>query len=409
MQKTLNVKSFQNIIFFATIWVFYSLNSKYLRIPNADIWRWVLLGLLIVVSFIHDGKFSLNLPSIILFFVIAVLPSVFWGINQKDSFIKFLSFIVVVWGGYICFNSLDSKDEMEHYLKIMMFIMIVFEIQSIIYVLIGQGYDGSRMSGNTTNPNTLGVYSNLAFLAAFYWYGNCMGKKKAFFFSMMIVSAYTAVASGSRTAFVTILINIIISWFIIFRNSFVKFLILIPIIAFFVALWNGALQNLGIEALDRLMNPNEGTTRGDLWNNGIMLWKKYPIFGCGYEQSVYLNADSNGYHFPFHNSYISILAEVGLWGVVILGFGFFKNTISILKGFFYDIKNNSELSVFILCVMMIVELLIAAWSESFLFAVGSTEACTFWLLFSWSLIYNKKQYFFDKEKLLNSRVKENEE
>ena len=391
MRINLNAKTFQNIIFFSTIWVFFSLNSKFLRIPNAEIWRWVLLGLLIVLSFITDGKFALKPPSIIFFFIIAVVPSIILGINQKESFIKFLSFIVVVWGGYIYFSSLNSKEDMELSLKIMLFIMIAFELQSVFYVLIGKGYDGSRMTGNTTNSNTLGVYSNLAFLAAFYWFSKFSGIKKVFFLVLMLVSSYTSVASGSRTAVVTIFLNIVIAWFVIFRKSFIKYLILLPILAFIGVAVFGDLKVFGIEALNRLADKEEGVTRGALWDNGIKIWKQYPVFGCGYELSTYLNKDANGFHYPFHNSYLSILAEVGVWGVVIIGIGFLSNIISSIKRFIKEIKGSIEVSVYIICFMMMIELLIAAWSESFLFAVGSTEACTFWMLFTWNLVYLEKK------------------
>ncbi len=391
MQNKYNTKAFQNILFFITIWIFFSLNSRYFRIPYSDILRWVFLGLLIVVSFIFNRKHSLNFPPILFFFVIAVGPSIFMGINIKDSLIKALSYIVVVWGGYICFRSLDSKDDMDLYLKMMMFIMIAFELQSVFIVLTGKGYNGDRMEGVTTNPNTLGIYSNLSFLASFYWFRKFDGIKKTVFLLLMLTSAYTVIASASRTAFVTLAINIVVAWFVSFKKGSMKLLILIPVAAFLIILWGGSAQKLGITALDRLLNQNEGTTRGELWDKGIMIWKRYPVFGCGYNQSVWLNFDENGFNSPFHNSYLSFLAEVGVWGVVVLGFKFLNNIIDIVKGFIDEVKYNFKVSGFVICFMMIVELLIAAWSESFLFAVGSTEACTFWMLFTWALVYLEKR------------------
>lgn len=394
MQIKFNVKTFQNIIFFFTIWIFFSLNSRHFKIPNAEIWRWVFLGLLIVIAFITSENFSLSPPTIMFFFIIAVVPSVFLGINQKESFIKFLSFIVVVWGGYIFFSSLDTKDETETALKVMLFVMIAFEIQTLIVVVTGMGgYSGSRMEGVTTNPNTLGVYSNLSFLAAFYWFDKCKGLKKFFFFLVMTLSVYTALASGSRTALVTIVLNIVLVWFVFFKNSLFRFAILIPLVVLLVMAVNGSLEHLGIEALNRLLDKKEGTTRGELWENGIKIWKRYPIFGCGYDQSVYLNVDANGFRYPFHNSYLSVLAEIGVFGVIVFGIGFLKDILVIIKSFLKNVKESNEISLFVICFIMMIELLIAAWSESFLFAVGSTEACTFWMLFVWALVYIKKFQF----------------
>ena len=341
----------KNFILFATVWVFFSLNSRYLRIPNADIVRWVLLGLLIVVAYFTGDSLELRPPIIVLFFFVAVAPSLLYSINQKESFIKFLSFIVVVWGSYIFFNSLESKEDMEIALKIMMIVMIAFEFQSIFVVFSGgaggdyTGYNGGRMEGNTSNPNTLGVYSNLSFLASYYWFSNSEGPKKAFFFAVMGISVYTAVMSVSRTAFVTICLNILFIIFIQFRKSGFSYLLLLPILFVFVLAFTGNLQFLGIEALNRLNE--EGTGRDELWEKGINVWRQYPVFGCGYDVSRYLNTWDE-YQFAFHNSYISILSEIGLWGVLILGLRFLKELLDSSSLFRTELRNN-KISLFVLC------------------------------------------------------------
>jgi len=49
---------------------------------------------------------------------------------------------------------------------------------------------------------------------------------------------------------------------------------------------------------------------------------------------------------------------------------------------------------------MALELMLAAWSESFMFAVGSTEACLFWVLIAWIIAYKKKAAKAAKEEAL---------
>lgn len=399
--------TFKNLLFFSTVWVFYSLNSRYFQIPNAELFRWVFLGLLIIVAYFTGESLALRPPTIVLFFIVAVIPSVILGINQKESFIKFLSFIVVVWGSYIFFDSLETKEESEIALKIMMIVMIAFELQSLLVILSGgmggpyNGYNGDRMEGNTSNPNTLGIYSNLSFLASYYWFSNTNGYKKLVFFGLMGVSVYTAVASVSRTAFVTICLNIFFCLFIQFRKTGFSFMLLLPVALVLFLAFTGKLDILGIEALNRLSN--EGTGRDELWEKGISIWRQYPIFGCGYDVSKYLNYvyENNAIVYShFHNSYISILAETGLYGVLILGSNLFKNFIP----FFKSVKESfseKRIDIFVFCFIMMISLLITAWSESFLFAVGSTEACTFWMLFTWSLVYlenNKTNYVYGEAK-----------
>lgn len=149
--------------------------------------------------------------------------------------------------------------------------------------------------------------------------------------------------------------------------------------------FSGGLSFLNIEAINRLTSEG-GTDRGELWQLGLNVWKKYPIFGCGYTVSNRYNTLEGLVGFPFHNSYITILAEIGIWGVAILGTNLFENlfkAVSVLK---YETRYEPVNIFLINCLMMFTQL-VAAYSESFLFAVGSTEACTFWMLLTWNIAY----------------------
>lgn len=401
LEQKKNYFTVKNLIFFATVWIFYSLNSREFKIPNADILRWFFLGALIIVAYFTGESLALKPPTIVLFFVVAVAPSLLNSINQKESLIKFLSFIVVVWGNYIYFSSLETKEDMELALKIIMIVMIVFEIQNLII----HRYDGDRLAGNTTNPNTLGVYSNLSFLAAYFWFSNTQGIKKFVFLGLMGVSVYLAVMSVSRTAFVTICVNIFFCLFIQFRKSGFSYLLLLPALLVFILAMTGNLQFLGIEALNRLTE--EGSGRDELWEKGINVWKSHPVFGCGYDVSLYLN-DLDEFYYPFHNSYISILAEIGIWGVTILGICFINDFFRSFREFLNSLREE-KISFLSFSVLMMIELLIAAWSESFLFAVGSTEACTFWMIFVWTLVFREKFAYSEELKMDNdSEVTVNE-
>lgn len=388
MQKTLNANAFKNFIFFATIWVFFSLNSSFLRIPNADIWRWVLLGLLILLSFVSSGQFNVQPPRIFYFFVFGVLPSLFVSIDVQESFIKFLSFIVVVWGGYIYFSSLQSKEELELALRIIMFVVIAFELFSVYYVITGRGFDASRMKGVMTNPNSLGLNSVLSFVASYFWLKTTRGViKKVLFILLGIVSIYTAFSSASRTAFGALVICIATIILYESKGGARGVLATVIIVVFGFLLLNKKLAFININVVNRFYV--EGDTRGELWEKGIQVWQEHPVFGCGYAVSKYLNdIDLQFGYYAFHNSYISLLAETGLWGMLLIGVGFIFDFYRIFKVTLMEVKNPQSNS-FLACFIMMLSLMVAAYGESFLFAVGSSEACIFWMLFTWGLAYMK--------------------
>ena len=378
-------KKIQFYIFIAMMWVFYSLNSRYFQIPHADLVRWIVMACLILSVVIRKG-FS-RPPLLVGTFIVAVVASFFASIDVRQSMIKMVCFIVVVYGGYMYFASLESEEEFEIAMKIIMGIILVFELQNIVAIIGGFGYeDGTdRAIGITTNANTLGGYSNLAMLASYYWAVKSDGRKKLIYILLMLCSIWTCLLSGSRGGFVVMALMLLSILILRLRNNFFKILIIISAIMLVKITFSGGLSFLNIEAINRLTSEG-GTDRGELWQLGLNVWKKYPIFGCGYTVSNRYNTLEGLVGFPFHNSYITILAEIGIWGVAILGTNLFENlfkAVSVLK---YETRYEPVNIFLINCLMMFTQL-VAAYSESFLFAVGSTEACTFWMLLTWNIAY----------------------
>ena len=376
--------SANDLVFFITVWLFYSLNSGYFQVPHAMTLRWVCMAALIYLAVRKKyGKIPMP-PSIIPVFLLATIPSLFATINMTESVVKIVCFVIVIYGYYIYFSSFDSIDEYERAFKIITIVMIAFHIQSILAILMGVGYDGNRAIGITTNANTLGGYSNLAFLAAFYWHRKTVRLKKIFFLAMMITAVWTCILSGSRGGFAAMCIILAWALFLGTKGIFRILAVLLVVLGGYCML-TGKLAFLNITALNRLTEEG-GTDRGELWEYGINIWRQHPIFGCGYQVSNMLNRLSGSAGMEFHNSYLTILAEIGVWGVCLLGGVLLSRAVKII-GF---IRRRSKImgkNVMTVCGLMMVTQLIAAYSESFLFAPGSTEACIFWMLFSWSWSY----------------------
>lgn len=381
----ISVKKIERTIFFIMMWVFFSLNSAYLRLPAPHLLRWFFLAILIGCALFIDGVRIGEPPKLLILFLLAVLPSVFYSNDKIESLIKILSLVIVLWGTFIYFNSLDSIEELELAAKSIIWITVLFELQSVGCMLLGLG-TGDRATGVTTNPNTLGVYSNMSVLAAAYLLTKSKTQKgKWFFFFIMIASAVTAIMSGSRTALVTLAINGVVVGFIKIKSPLNRLAYALFVTIFAALLLTGKLGTFGLRSLEKLLEGD--TSRGELWEEGIRVWKLFPVFGCGYSVSASYNAsDLTVGKYDFHNSYITILAEVGLWGSALLIIGIFL----VFKGTWNLNNKKGKISIIQVVFLMAIELMLAAWSESFMFAVGSTEACTFWVLISWMIVYKKK-------------------
>lgn len=383
-----------DIIVLMTIWVYFSLNARYLNFPGSHILRWVFPGLLIMWGILgNDGKI-IKPPAILVWISLAVLPSIFFSSYGNTAFVKYLSLVIILYGSYIFFCYLNNKELLVRCFNILILVLIIYQILNFIFVIAGINYDSGRALGITTNANTLGVYSNLAYWAIVYSLFNTKKKIfKIFYWGLLVTSVFTSIASGSRTAFIVLIINILITGFLKFRHSplILVFGIGVALVAYLF--FSGKMSSLNIMALNRLMEEG-GTTREDLWNCAISVWREHQIFGVGYTVSNFYNLIERG--MAFHNSYISYLVETGLWGVILLSVGFCGMIIRIGNSIsLYRDKLSKSINELIVACVMAGSLLIAAWSESFLFAVGSTEGFTFWFLISWILSYINQMCYED--------------
>ena len=388
MNKPIDRAAIQKCILFATVWIFFSLNLSRFKLPNSELLRWGFLVLMVVSVFYDNQAVTIEPPGLLWLYLFAVFPSVIFSADKAESIIKILSFVAVIICTYIFFNSRNNVDELETDFRVVMTVIVIFQLINMYAVAVGIGNDGDRITAMTTNANTLGIYSNLAFLGGFFFFDRTKGYKKLFFAIVMAMAVFTAIGSGSRMAFVTLVLNISFVILLKIKNTALRMGILAVIALLVYLIFSGKFDFLEIRALDQLLAEG-GTSRGGLWEKGMSVWRDHPVFGCGYADSQRYNDTPGEEGYPFHNSYITILAEVGVWGVAILALTLLVYFSSFVKVFIKKITSES-VSPFVIGCLVLVELMLAAWSESFLFAVGSTEACTFWMIFMWCIVYRDR-------------------
>lgn len=380
--REVNIETISRIFFLAMVWSYFSLNTTTLNIPYDTLLRWILPAVLVFCALSIRDLWISRPPLFISLYTIAVIPSCIVGLDSSISFNKLIAFLLVIYGSYIFFSAINDELILEDYFYIFSIVVVIFQVFNFIYTLIGLGYDSGRAMGITTNANTLGVYSNVAFWCAFYLLMRFQNIYIKFIYGILIFSAiYTALLSGSRSAFVIIVANIVILVLLISKNILLKILISVILIVILYIFLQGGFSNLNIIALNRF--EELGTNRDDIWGVGLSIWENYKVFGCGYTLSKLVNPIVG---LQFHNSYLSYLIECGVWGIV-FGLGVLANVLwhawQVVK---YHISNN--VSVVTIVALIMLNLGLTAWGESFLFAIGSTEGFTFWLLASWLIAYS---------------------
>lgn len=375
------------VVLFIMICVYYCLNVRGLSLSVFTVARWICPVLLLGIAILNKDGRIIAPPALVLCFSIAVLLPALFGAAPMTSLIKYCSWVLIFYGSYIYFYQLSDQEAMHRCFEMLAVVLVIFQVLNFVFVVLRVDVVNDRSTGITTNANTLGVYSNLAFWAGSYWCGRENNRQNRLgWYAFMATSVYTVIASGSRIAFVVLMANILI-YFLVVKKKRGMFLLASILLGLFVALLlAGKLAFLNISAIDRLAAEG-GTDRGYLWDMAISLWKENKLFGVGYTISARFNEiDGLG----FHNSYLSFLVECGLWGVAFFLPVLVMELIRIMR-FLKKSVAYSASGEFPCAFAMLLVLIIVGWSESFMFAVGSTEGFTFWFLLAWLISYTKSQ------------------
>ena len=369
--------------------IFVSLDSKY-SIPGDTILRWILPALMLGAILLQNNtlmlpKLPLYIPMLVLFFA-----TTFRSMDIVYSISRFISLFLMTLTFYNYFKALKNVEEMFVSLKIMGVVLLIYELLNIIFLDWAGGED--RAQGITGNPNSLGVFSNVAFLfALLFFLFSDKNWKKWLCILFMLMSTITAIASGSRTYTVSILINIFFATQLILKKKTRVYfwLIFIAIIILGFSFFQDLL--LRLPGINRLIEV--GADRGLIWTAGLKLVRQKPIFGWGYGISAKLNTkqylgyikDYGDYGLAFHNSYLTILIETGIVGLMLI---LFMVGAIFIQGIIFAKKSKDKRIKII--VMLVFIMLLCFYGCSAMNSVGSTEGFVFWASIIWLQVFMNK-------------------
>ncbi len=374
------INRLDRFVFISLFIIYISLNAQ-ISIPGAGILRWLMLCFVLFLGAIYalyNGDDIHIIDHYLIPFLFFAFISFFYSINIKISLYKYISFILLL----TCFQIFFGRKKVgaEDIKIIFDDIVLLFNIVNLFnfyFVFIsGLGIDGVRYQGVFTNPNTLGIFSIISFLMNYYksFYGK---KFNMFYFVMCMFSFFMVVMSGSRSAFMVFGINLVLIYTVLSDTLRKKPNLLYILSAFGLCLY--LTTSFDILVLDRIKTDGL-MSRGGIWELAIDYISKRPYFGYGYGTSELLyHLFGNNYEVEaFHNSFLTITVDLGIVGfaVFIICMGFlFHEMIRDFRGI-RDMRGKAFLSILLLIV---VSLLIEAYSESYLFAAGSLEAIIFWM------------------------------
>lgn len=363
--------------------VFISLDSRF-RIPGATILRWAApAGLLFFSILMRKGKMAL--PGNALYYVVVALFCLasLYSISKVYSLMRMVSFVLITMAFYNYFSLCNDREEMLEELRIFGVCFIIYGVLNAVFL----GDISRRAYGITGNPNSLGIWSNISFLSALVFFVST--NKKWVKTSMLLVmgaAVMTAVLSGSRTYTITIVMNIFAA-VLLFQKEMPAVWKILGAIVIIVCIPYAMDIISRLPGIQRLQE--KGFGRGELWEEGVKLWRQKPVFGWGYGVSAMLNApeyitgtEELIYGLSFHNSYLVVLMETGVVGIALVVLLILTQAWNLVKTYLQS--RDRRLAV---VLMIMVTMLLCFWGCAAMTSVGSTEGFYFWGVFSWLMVY----------------------
>jgi O-antigen ligase len=352
--------------------------------------KWAPLGLLCLVCLVKVSRVSwqaLNLRLIaVLTFPLVV--SVFISDDRLRSMEFLLSIVVVILTGQLLTLVLLNARQFRTLFDIVANVgRLVIVSSAIMWVLgLNLGRGGQRFSAWTDNPNTLGIMlapTLIILLAGVLQRRRWLTADGSF----LAVGLFILFATGSRGSILWVVTSLL-ALLVGRRAGGLSLFVGLFGLAVIVSCWNDITTTiLGLISDDEVFSRAELLGgRSEHWELGLWLFEEQPWFGYGFgmsapliEQHMRMLLSAEGVH--FHNSYLTILVETGLMGLVIVAVVLLLCAIRS----FLDLQRarlpKHEWLTRALPWAMAIGALTHAFFETWLFSAGNANGLLFWTCF----------------------------
>ena len=243
----------------------------------------------------------------------------------------------------------------------------------------------NRFSGFFANPNGLGMVAMLGFFISIATQSTKQVRNCRFGFLTLIIDLVAIILSGSRASLIGLLAGLIIYMMFTRENnktrtsSIITVSVLLVLFGALVFIPDVLLTNFG-----RLGDSG----RIDIWQNYIAFGMKSPLWGQGFSASPeaynsFIRSIGQPLTLGAHNSYLQMFMGLGIVGLMITFWGFFR----IFAHGFRVIRHLKANTFLVSLYAAVIAGLINAVFEAWLFSFGNGTTVIFWLVVTILCIY----------------------
>ena len=276
-----------------------------------------------VVTVVVTGRFRKlrRFHLVICLFVLWNIVSALWSVNVEESMIRIQSYlqqiglVLILWDLYTTPAAL--KAGMQAYV-----LGAYVSVGNTVYNYL-TGSEVSRYTATGFNPNAIGFILALGIPVAWYLaLAECDSKKdymlKVLNYTYFPAATFAILLTASRGTLIAIVpAFFFVLWSLTRIKPFVRVLIFITTIWALFTLQTlipqSSFQRLG--TMSTVISSGEiHDIRADIWREGIAIFSEHPLLGVG---SGAFETAARKTKMPPHNTFLSVLVEVGLIGFIL--------------------------------------------------------------------------------------------
>jgi len=309
-----------------------------------------------------DEKYALWIVS----FVALCFISIFWAVRTGLVIESMKSMVVHVAVAFLLRGRIRNNEDIR---KVINIVVISIVINSV-YLLISNkgmyatqpGFDDKTVRLGTEgdwNANGIGSLTSTATLLSLYFLKEVNSKRqKVMYVAVIILTVLVTLMTGSRTAFIKVLLGIACFLFLTSRGKRLKMTLIILLILcvmyylvmeipFFYSIIGWRMEGLTNLFTGEGQVDHSAQIRNEFIYDAIAQWKKEPIFGYGIDCYRVVNTVKANYY--AHNNFVELLADLGVIGFAVYYGGYFYCFKKLLS-----MKNNDNLKWLFLTFLIII-------------------------------------------------------
>ncbi len=296
----------------------------------------------------HNNNFRFD-PFIMWFFafIMFCFIGLAWAQNVNSSISMIITLVQLLVLSVLLFSYISNYNNVNVFIFGLLISGLICSYIVIGYYGLGDYIrlmsQGQRLGGMISNLNTIGMYTSITVIIAFYY---AYFKGKRFCYVVMLLPLLVTFGTGSRTALAMCVLGVGLLIFMQYREDisitgFMKLLIVIAV--FFLILNLMSTMPIFEGVFSRIENVFGGETgqrdgstesRQEMIRYGWEYFKQHPYTGAGIGNSHIITKEYLGRSTYLHNNFIELLASVGIVGFIVF-YGMY----------FYLLKNLYSLSI----------------------------------------------------------------